>query len=303
MTEFDPLSKSKKIAASWQQLLVNDSSVTKRCKTLVSLGRNMEQSPKNMGRVKVDENKHLLSAVIPFCSMEDDLIEDVVRSLVPVCTRVVLVTLTHFFTGEPDPRAYEIAEGLSREYKEVVAVLVPWNAEQGKVHQAFWPCEMRMQGFANTQTPWVLMVDADEVLRNAERFAEWFATQHATPSTPKLANYWYFLSKRRRSKTLEDSIVLTHRSLVTFPMFRQFPAERAAFCVGESKRMVKGLDGEPMFDHYSWVRRPDTLRKKVVTWGHRQDRNWPDLVDKALQEDLLTTPDFLHGYTYEILPE
>ena len=256
-----------------------------------------------MARVKVDQNKHLLSAIIPFCSFEHDLIGDVVRSLAPVCSRIVVVCLTHFFTGEPDPRAYEIVTQLAEETPEVLPLLIPWNAEQGKTHQGFWPCEMRMQGFANTTTPWVLMVDADEALRDAERFAEWFNTRKGTPSTPKLATYWYFLSKRRRAQTLEDSVVLTHRSLVTLAMFRHFGMERAAFCVGKPDRMVKDLHGDPMFDHFSWVREPEMMRKKVLNWSHRQDRNWSELVDKALADDILTTPDFLHGYKYDILPE
>lgn len=253
-----------------------------------------------MTGVKVDENKHLLSAVIPFCSLDEDLIGRVVRSLAPVCSRIVIVYLTHLFTGEPDPQAQTILEALAAETPEVKLVRVQWNVAQGKTHQAFWPCEMRMQGFVHTVTPWVLMVDADEVLRDAERFSAWFATRKDNPSTPKLANYWYFLSERRRAKPLEDSIVLTHRSLVCFPMFRAFGAERSAFCVVQ-ERMVKDLTGQPMFDHFSWVRTPDKMKKKVKAWSHREDRDWASLIEKALAGDPLTTPDFLHNYEYEIL--
>jgi hypothetical protein len=261
----------------------------------------VKQSPKNMARVKVDENKHLLSAVVPFCSLDSDLIGRVVRSLAPVCSRIVVVYLTHLFTGEPDPDAQAMIEKLAAEVPEVEPVRVQWNATQGKVHQAFWPCEMRMHGFVHTDTPWILMVDADEVLRDAERFAAWFATRKDLPSTPKLANYWYFLSERRRAKPLEDSIVLTHRSLVCFPMFRAFGAERSAFCV-VPERMVKDLEGQPMFDHFSWVRSPDIMRRKVKSWSHREDRDWAALVETALAApDPMTTPDFLHGYEYEIV--
>ena len=303
VTEFHALAQAQKVSRGSQLFFVHNATVAERCKAFGTLYWDVKQSPKHMARVKVSDNKHLLSAVIPFCSLENDLIGDVVASLAPVCRRIVLVCLTHLFTGEPDPSAYEICTQLAAKHAEVVPVLVPWNAEQGKQHQGFWPCEMRMQGFANTNTPWILMVDADEVLRDAERFAQWFDTRKHTPSTPKLANYWYFLSKRRRSKTLEDSIVLTHRSLVTLAMFRHFGMERSAFCVGKPERMVKDLEGEPMFDHFSWVREPALMRKKVVNWGHRKDRNWSELLEKAYSEDILTTPDFLHGYTYDILPE
>lgn len=238
--------------------------------------------------------------MVPFCSLERDLIRRVVSSLAPVCSRIVIVYLTHFFTGDADPDARVIVEDLARDFPEVKPLCVTWNAQQGKVHQGFWPCEMRLRGFAETTTPWVLMIDADEVLRSAERFAEWFATQKDRPATPKLANFWYFMSEKRRAKVLEDSIVLTHRQFLTFASFRQFGAERAAFSV-TGERMVKGLDGEPMFDHFSWVRTPEQLRKKVVHWSHRNDRKWSEIVETALAEDPLTTPDFLHGYEYDIL--
>jgi len=300
MPKFDAFPQRQKVAHGCKLLFVDNSPVGKRCKTFRACKGHVKQSSKHMAEVKVDQNKHLLSAVVPFCSLESDLIDRVVRSLAPVCGRIVVVYLTHFFTGEPDPEAHEIVTRLASEVPEVVPVRVQWNATQGKTHQAFWPCELRLRGFVNTVTPWILMVDADEVLRNAERFAEWFATRKDTPSTPKLANYWYFLSERRRAKPLEDSIVLTHRSLMMFPMFRAFTLERTAFCV-KDERMVKDLQGEPMFDHFSWVRSPEKLRRKVATWGHREDRNWSEALEVALSQDPLTTPDFLHGYEFEIV--
>jgi len=66
---------------------------------------------------------------------------------------------------------------------------------------------------------------------------------------------------------------------------------------------VRGLDGEVMFDHFSWVRSREVMVKKVMNWGHREDRDWLSLVNKAFDSDILTTPDFVHGYEYDIIEE
>lgn len=261
----------------------------------------MKKRSENMSDIKIDKNKSLLSVVIPFCSLERDLIDRVCRSVAPICARIVLVFFTHLYTGEEDPEAETIAKRLTSEIPEVFPLKLQWRKEFLAMPPGFCPTEMRLNGFANTTTPWILMLDADEVLRNPQRFAEWFDTRKNEASVFKLANFWYFLSERRRAKILEDSIVLTHRCLLHINMFRNFAAERNAFAQG-AERQVKDLQGEPMFDHFSWVRDPELLLRKVDAWSHRKDKNWLPLVQKALREDPLTTQDFVHGYEYDILP-
>lgn len=264
-----------------------------------------------MTDIKVDDGKWRsqdLSVVIPFCSMEADLIDDVVRSAAAVSSDVVIVSCTHFFDGEPDTRAPEIVQRLKREYAQVRTVSVTWRKLPPNAPPGFWPCELRMHGFAatNPRTRWVLWLDADEVVREPERFSEWFQSVKDTKTTAfKLANYWYFLSKRRRAKQIEDSIVMVQRQYIHATMFRDFASERDAMTrgFGGPPRNVTGLDGKPMFDHFSWVRSPPTvLLDKVRNWGHKRDRNWKELVEKALSEDPLTTRDFVHNYEFDILP-
>jgi hypothetical protein len=228
------------------------------------------------------------------------LIHEVIESLIPVCGTIVVVYMTHFFTGEPDVEIESIINALQKQFTTVKFLKVNWSKSMFSNNPGFWECEMRMYGFANTTSDWILFIDSDEVLRSSKRFLEWFHNKKNEPKSFKLANYWYFMSRRRRAKQIEDSIVLVHRSLLHHHLFRMFGAGRNAFAVF-AERNVKDLEGDVMFDHYSWVREPDILLRKVLTWGHRNDRDWLTLVRNALKEDPLTTKDFLHNYEYEIV--
>lgn len=253
-----------------------------------------------MADVKIDkEERCKISVIVPYCSFESDLIRGVVESL-QICDEVIIVYLTHFFNGEEDREAESTINLLKDEFSNVIPIRIKWKP--ANVPQAYWVCEMRMHGFAKSTKDWILCLDSDEMIRNPTRFKEWFhLIEDKEVKSYKLANYWYFMSKQRRSKVIEDSITLTHRSVICMSMFRDFNLERSALLLPGSPRKTLDLHGDVMFDHFSWVRTPKNLLRKVKSWGHRKDRDWVPLVEKALREDPLTTEDFVHGYDYIIL--
>ena len=53
-----------------------------------------------------------------------------------------------------------------------------------------------------------------------------------------------------------------------------------------------------MVHHYSWVRSKKEMLKKVLSWGHKTDRNWKALVEKEFEKEKVNK-DFIHGYEYE----
>jgi len=239
-----------------------------------------------------------LSGILLYCSLEQDLIEDVVSSL-DVCDELIIVYMTHFFDGTLDTEARGRIQDLEKRYPNVISLCLDWKPAD---HQGYWPSTMRKEGFLRSSHEWILFIDSDEVVRDRAQFKLWFGQIKSKPqSTYKLANYWYFLSKKRRAKKLEDSIVLIRRGVVFLEGFNNYASDRDAFVTPQTPRQVLGLDRKPMFDHFSWVRPRDTMLKKVKSWGHRQDRDWVPLVERAFASDLLTTPDFVHNYEYDIL--
>jgi hypothetical protein len=247
-----------------------------------------------------------LSVVVLYCSHERDLIDKVIEPLTKISNDVVVVSLSHFFTGEPDSRALEKLKELSETYKEVKPRLLQWKYIPG-APQNFWPCEMRLHGFGETDPSkkWVMFVDSDEILRKPDAFNAWFSDlskQSEQFNAYKLSSYWYFLSPLRRSKVIEDSIVLVQKKSLGMPNFRNYSGEREKLA-DSFVRDVRDLEGDIFFDHFSWVRSKEILLQKVSSWSHRNDKNWTELLLKAYQEDILTTKDFVHNYEYDILKE
>jgi hypothetical protein len=248
-----------------------------------------------------------MDCVIQYCSTEADLVDDCVAAASASCDKVFLVVLTHFFTGEPDPEAWIKARDLAHRFKNVTPVLIQWKHMPG-APPLFWHHEARLMGYSMGNNPWVLFLDADEVIRDSNAFKAWWSNLSDSQNTTtayKLANYWYFLSKKRRAKTLEDSVVLVKRNSLHLSQFRRYNADRENyfFASPEAKRksMTVGSDGKPMLDHFSWVRSKDTLLIKTETWGHRAEKDWKKLIETAFAGDILTTPDFVHGYEYDVV--
>jgi hypothetical protein len=249
-------------------------------------------------------NRDDLSVVVLYCSQERDLIDRAIAPLVKVSSDVVVVSLTHFFTGSEDIQVQDKLKELQTKYG-IKPVVMQWKHIPG-APQNFWPKELRLHGFGATRvsSKYIMFVDADEILRSPPAFLAWFSSLDATSKQSyKLSNYWYFMSERRRSKVLEDSIIIVPRFTLRFEQFRAHGVGEREALVSNPLREVKDLDGKVFFDHLSWVREKDILMQKVSTWGHRNDKDWIPLVNKALSEDPLTTADFVHGYEYDIIEE
>lgn len=246
-------------------------------------------------KINVDKG---ISVIIPYCSLERDLLDDVLQSVYKVCDEIILVYMTHFWDGTPDTETPNVIAEYKMKY-QIKDICLQWTPDKAS---STWECKMRKHAFLNSTKDWILFIDSDEVLRNKDAFMKWFQSVRDGPiQSYKLANYWYFLSKQRRAKPIEDSIVIIKRNEITLGHFDQYKANRDAFVNKDTPRYTKDLNEEPMFDHYSWVRSKDILLKKVKAWGHNGDKDWVPLLEKAFSEDILTTRDFVHNYTYDII--
>ena len=67
--------------------------------------------------------------------------------------------------------------------------------------------------------------------------------------------------------------------------------------------MIMGLDGYPMFRHFSWCRSINGIRKKLSSWAHANDIfkgvDIEDVVNFMFRDNNVN--DFVHGYDYEIV--
>ena len=149
---------------------------------------------------------------------------------------------------------------------------------------------------------WILFLDADEVPDGA-RFSEWLdSSDYKAHTALKLSNYWYFREPCNQAVETEDSIVLAQKRALENEMILHADERDAIYNLapGPKRRNVMDHDGRPMFHHYSWVRTQEEMLKKVSAWGHKEDRNWIELVNREFQGPF-SGKDFIHEDHYRIV--
>lgn len=244
-----------------------------------------------------------IGTIINFCSLDDRFIGPCIRAVAPLSVQVVVPWADHLFDNTP-----EDVERVRRAAKEnSAAQFVPFEYHHSiteMLRPRFWHNYARWVGLSRLaeDCDWVLFLDADEIVET-DRFRAFLETG-AFESCDHLyfANYWYFREPRFRARQVEDSPALIRRSVITVNrIFHEH--ERATFRrLPNGRRRVPGLDGRPMFHHYSWVMDKARMLQKVRTWGHSldTDRDWTQLVEEEFSRPF-SGRDFVHGYHFDVV--
>jgi len=166
----------------------------------------------------------------------------------------------------------------------------------------FWHTLSRWIGVCHLmdEIDYVLFLDTDEIV-DSRAFLEWLDThEYQKYKAMKLANYWYFRLPSYQGKKWEDSIVFAKRDILTKKRVLQKGERNAIYDLAPPRkaRYVLGPNKSPMVHHFSWVRTEEEMLKKVTSWGHKEDRSWPQLVAEEFSRPFNGT-DFVHGYRYE----
>jgi len=255
--------------------------------------------------------KPAVATIINFCSIEARFLETCIKQCRLFSRQIIIPVCDHFFNGVPENQ--ELLQRIYASFPDCLFVEYPFEPHripkrsfQEVTYAHFWPCVSRLIGsrFLNDDIEMVMFLDADE-LPNGKNFLQWLEISDCVHhSVLKLANYWYFREPRFQSLRWEDSIILAQRRTLS-PAILLHKSERDAIydCLpGPKRRAVTGLDGLPMFHHFSWVRTKEEMQNKVRAWSHRDDRDWETLVEKEFSGPFSGT-DFIHGYSFrECLP-
>ena len=251
--------------------------------------------------------KHPIAAIINFCTNESRFLKLCVEQCFRFSRQVIIPVCDHFFDGIKEDR--ELLESIYASFPNCLFVEYPFIPDKlpGRIRKTvdldhFWPSLSRYLGsqFLDDRIEMVLFLDVDEI-PDGERFSEWLeCSDYLLHTALKMANYWYFREPRYRAENWEDSIVLAQRRALEASMLLRQEERDAIYdsLPGPKRRMVVGVDGHPMFHHYSWVRTQEEMLKKVRAWGHRTDRNWEALVEKEFSQEFLGV-DFVHGYKFQ----
>jgi len=188
---------------------------------------------------------------------------------------------------------------------------LPVSERRGVVQRptAYWHNLARwtaIQSLRNDDS-WIFVLDADEI-PEGEKVKEWLdckGNQLDPSHCYKVGTYWYFKDPIYQSMSYEDSILLIHRSSLTEDnIFGDLERDYTITHSGlKLERMILGLDGLPMWHHFSFVRSKEGIKRKLLSWGHADDLfknvNVDDIINYMYKDD--QPNDFVHGYKYKIV--
>jgi hypothetical protein len=242
-----------------------------------------------------------IGTVINFCSLDHRFIRHCVAAVAPFSHQVVVPFADHLFDGTPEDRGK--IETARRQCPDAEFVEFAYHHSITEMLRSrFWHNFARWVGFSklSDRCDWVLFLDADEIVET-DRFTLFLQKGgFETHAHLYFANHWYFREPRFRARQIEDSPAMVRRDIINVNrIFHE--NERTTFRrLPGGLRRVAGVDGRPMFHHYSWVMTETEMLRKVRTWGHRldTDRDWETLVRTEFSREF-SGKDFVHGYDFD----
>ncbi len=247
-----------------------------------------------------------IATVINFSSNEAAFLSPCVQQALTFSKQVIVSTCDHFFDGTEENLS--LLDQLYAEHPHVEFVEFAFD-----VNHSFYQFQSphflhnigRMLGVhhLNPRIEYVLFLDVDEIL-DAPRWLQWLKSgTYQKYSACTLACYWYFREPIYQALHWEDTPLLVKKNQLNYDIIMH-PEERFGIFLnidGDKKRMIKGSDEQPMIHHYSWVRTKEQMLKKVMSWGHRDERDWKGLVEEEFSRPF-QGKDFVHGYRFIEVP-
>jgi hypothetical protein len=271
--------------------------------------------------------EHNIATVINYCTLDSKWLRPCVEHVKDFSKQIIVTALDHLYNGILEDQ--ECIEKSKKENPEAEFVEFEWNPSlyEGaglqrlndpfapikymidiKGNEAwFWDQMSRLMGFNQVRDDieYVLFIDTDEIT-DPIRFTEWLNTfPYRDYSSIRFDSYFYFLQTKYQSLITEEwnGITLLKKSELQQDVFFKHDSCRlnfVNFMPGNKATKTEGLDGRPMFHHYSWVRNKEEMLKKVVSWAHHKDRDWTSQVLKEFERQFnpMTDKCFVHGYDY-----
>jgi hypothetical protein len=233
----------------------------------------------------------MIATVINYCSHDYRFLSLCLREVESFSTQIVVPVCDHFFDGRVENRA--LLEHSYRENSNALFVEFAFDSEnsygiRSKMDKEdpdwihYWHSTSRYVGFyhLDPSVEYVLFLDVDEITES-NRFLQWLQTfPYQEFDAIRFTNFFYFRESKYRAVKPGRTALMVKRSSVEPEMILD-PLERKGLfnsIVGKKIEDVYGIDGLPLFHHYSWVKTKEELFSKI-NWGHHKDRDWKALLE------------------------
>ena len=241
-----------------------------------------------------------IATVINFSTNETVFLKHCVREASVFSRQILISVCDHFFDGKPENR--DLLQGIYAQFPDCKFIEYPFHQGFYSQHSTrFWHNLGRLLGFyyVDKEIEYVLFLDVDEIV-DGVKFLAWLEDFPLNNyEALQLACFWYFRKEHYQSKVWEETPLFMKKTSISHELLMH-PFERGgAFfeVTGKKAGFIKGKDGLPMVHHYSWVRSKKEMLRKVVSWGHRGERDWVTLVEEEFSHPF-NGKDFIHGYDF-----
>lgn len=234
-----------------------------------------------------------IATIISYCTNDFRFIAKCIEEAKIFSEQIIIPVCDHFFDGTPENRhlldhtyaQHPDCQFIEFAYMPDKIYSQYHSIEPGDSDWAiYWAATTRYVGFhyLNPEIDTVLFLDSDEIVEG-QRFLEWFKSDRPSYDALRLASYFYALQPNLRAKNVVNLPLLVSRNnFAPLTLFNEL--ERIGSYMshpGPKREAVVGLNGRPLVHHYSWVRTKEECLWKTRTWSHRNDDDWPTLIDEA----------------------
>lgn len=253
---------------------------------------------------KATNEPHKIATIINYCTTDYKFIEFCIDEVKKFSAQIIVPFSDYFFDGTPENQ--NLLKKTFETNKDVDFIKFPYDPSKQVQSNQYWVTFSRWVGFTKVDEniEYILYLDADEIIEG-EKFLVWLNNfNYRDYNAISLASYWYFRETRMQALKQENQGLLIRKNLINMNLIINEGDRDGIFekVLGKKVWNVRGLDGKPMIHHYSWVRTKEEMLKKVRTWGHKQERDWEQLIEKEFQREFRrTSRDFVHGYRYRIV--
>ncbi len=240
---------------------------------------------------------HSIATIILYCTNDFQFLARCVKEAQVFSQQVIVVYGSHFFDGTPENEL--LLEKSQYQGPNCQFIKFPFHIEKEAIFDNSYGHNIaRWVGinYLKSDIDYVLFLDVDEVV-NGAHFLEWLETgEYRRYDTIKIENYWYFREPVYQATTTEQSVIMVKANKI-HPKRIFSKKERQGLVTGTRLMGAKSVDGHPMIHHYSWVRDKQAMIKKVISWGHKNDRDWISLIEAEFSHPF-SGKDFVHGYSF-----
>lgn len=248
------------------------------------------------------------AAIVNFCSNDARFLAPCIEQLKKAVSTIIFVVADHFFdqTKEDLDLLYQLfseKEDVHTIFYPLSSCLLPKTSPKDEKH--LWASISRTIGFGflPKNTTHAFFLDVDEI-PDGERLREEIEEKRLLSyDFAELGCYWYFRETKYQATTWEATPLFAKKSHLAKKQILHKDERLGTFREGKGKKYSPflGKDEKPLFHHYSWVRSKEEMEKKVVRWGHAQDRDWLPLVTQEFAHPF-QGKDFVHGYSFTEIP-